>query len=92
MLEVDVPYSDGWMFFRSDFVNMNVGSFSTNADGKWDDNWGACTLQDCSGNRSQSIPVPAWRSAGEMTSGAGYRHHADGLQRGGCGRRHQLQR
>ncbi|MCE3761775.1 cellulose synthase complex outer membrane protein BcsC [Escherichia coli] len=54
MLQVDAPYSDGWMFFRSDFVNMNVGSFSTNADGKWDDNWGTCTLQDCSGNRSQS--------------------------------------
>ncbi|EPV2618705.1 cellulose synthase complex outer membrane protein BcsC [Escherichia coli] len=54
MLQVDAPYSDGRMFFRSDFVNMNVGSFSTNADGKWDDNWGTCTLQDCSGNRSQS--------------------------------------
>ena len=49
MLQVDAPYSDGRMFFRSDFVNMNVGSFSTNADGKWDDNWGTCTLQDCSG-------------------------------------------
>ncbi|EJI6869824.1 cellulose biosynthesis protein BcsC, partial [Escherichia coli] len=47
MLQVDAPYSDGRMFFRSDFVNMNVGSFSTNADGKWDDNWGTCTLQDC---------------------------------------------
>ncbi|UNB75604.1 hypothetical protein MJK71_27085 [Escherichia coli] len=33
MLQVDAPYSDGRMFFRSDFVNMNVGSFSTNADG-----------------------------------------------------------
>ncbi|EMV3550156.1 tetratricopeptide repeat protein, partial [Escherichia coli] len=54
MLQVDAPYSDGRMFFRSDFVNMNVGSFSTNADGKWDDNWGTCTLQDCSCNRSQS--------------------------------------
>ncbi|HBD2319227.1 TPA: cellulose biosynthesis protein BcsC [Escherichia coli] len=54
MLQVDAPYSDGRMFFRSDFVNMHVGSFSTNADGKWDDNWGTCTLQDCSGNRSQS--------------------------------------
>lgn len=54
MLQVDAPYSDGRMFFRSDFVNMNVGSFSTNADGKWDDNWGTCTLHDCSGNRSQS--------------------------------------
>ncbi|EOL9910809.1 cellulose synthase subunit BcsC-related outer membrane protein, partial [Escherichia coli O157:H7] len=50
MLQVDAPYSDGRMFFRSDFVNMNVGSFSTNADGKWDDNWGTCTLRDCSGN------------------------------------------
>ncbi|WMQ65921.1 hypothetical protein P1J04_26850 (plasmid) [Escherichia coli] len=29
MLQVDAPYSDGRMFFRSDFVNMNVGSFST---------------------------------------------------------------
>ncbi|EJF3604007.1 BCSC C-terminal domain-containing protein, partial [Escherichia coli] len=54
MLQVDVPYADGRMFFRSDFVNMNVGSFSTNADGKWNDNWGTCTLQGCSGNRSQS--------------------------------------
>ncbi|HAL2761341.1 TPA: cellulose biosynthesis protein BcsC, partial [Escherichia coli] len=25
MLQVDAPYSDGRMFFRSDFVNMNVG-------------------------------------------------------------------
>ncbi len=66
MLQVDAPYSDGRMFFRSDFVNMNVGSFSTNADGKWDDNWGTCTLQDCSGNRSQSDSgasvVVGWRN------------------------------
>ncbi|EOW59963.1 cellulose synthase subunit BcsC [Escherichia marmotae] len=54
MLQVDAPYSDGRMFFRSDFVNMNVGSFSADAEGKWDNNWGTCTLQDCSGNRSQS--------------------------------------
>ncbi|WP_198599440.1 cellulose synthase subunit BcsC-related outer membrane protein, partial [Escherichia sp. MOD1-EC6842] len=49
MLQVDAPYSDGRMFFRSDFVNMNVGSFSADAEGKWDNNWGTCTLQDCSG-------------------------------------------
>lgn len=54
MLQVDASYFDGRMFFRSDFVNMNVGSFFINVDGKWDDNWGICILQDCSGNRSQS--------------------------------------
>ncbi|WP_089574449.1 cellulose synthase complex outer membrane protein BcsC, partial [Escherichia coli] len=54
MLQVDAPYSDGRMFFRSDFVNMNVGSFSADAEGKWDNNWGTCTLQDCSAKRSQS--------------------------------------
>lgn len=53
MLQVDVLYFDGWMFFCSDFVNMNVGSFFINVDGKWDDNWGICILQDCSGNCSQ---------------------------------------
>lgn len=92
MLQVDAPYSDGRMFFRSDFVNMNVGSFSTNADGKWDDNWGTCTLQDCSGNRSQSDSGASVAVGWRNDTGAGYRHHADGLQRGGCGRRHQLQR
>ena len=92
MLQVDAPYSDGRMFFRSDFVNMNVGSFSTNADGKWNDNWGTCTLQAVAATAASRIPVPAWRSAGATTLELGYRHHADGLQRGGCGRRHQLQR
>ncbi|NDO82594.1 cellulose biosynthesis protein BcsC [Citrobacter sp. NCU1] len=54
MLHVDAPYSDGRMFFRTDMVNMNVGSFSDDASGNYDDNWGTCTLSDCSGNRSQS--------------------------------------
>ncbi|POT55546.1 cellulose biosynthesis protein BcsC [Citrobacter amalonaticus] len=54
MLHVDAPYSDGRMFFRTDLVNMNVGSFSADENGKWDNNWGTCTLYDCSGNRSQS--------------------------------------
>ncbi|SQB40405.1 cellulose synthase subunit BcsC [Citrobacter koseri] len=35
-------------------MNVDVGSFSTHADGTWDKNWGTCTLHDCSGNRSQS--------------------------------------
>ena len=54
MLHVDAPYSDGRMFFRTDLVNMNAGSFSTNASGRYDENWGTCTLEDCSGSRSQS--------------------------------------
>ncbi|HFK3153568.1 cellulose synthase complex outer membrane protein BcsC [Citrobacter sedlakii] len=54
MLHVDAPWSDGRMFFRTDLVNMNVGSFATDADGRYDNNWGTCTLEDCSGNRSQS--------------------------------------
>lgn len=54
MLHVDAPWSDGRMFFRTDLVNMNVGSFATDAVGRYDNNWGTCTLEDCSGNRSQS--------------------------------------
>ena len=54
MLHVDAPYSDGRMFFRTDMVNVNVGSFSDDANGQYDDNWGTCTLSDCSGSRSQS--------------------------------------
>ncbi|MDN8600907.1 cellulose synthase complex outer membrane protein BcsC [Citrobacter sp. S2-9] len=54
MLHVDAPYSDGRMFFRTDMVNINVGSFSDDANGQYDDNWGTCTLSDCSGSRSQS--------------------------------------
>lgn len=54
MLHVDAPYSDGRMFFRTDLVNMNAGSFSTDTNGRYDNNWGTCTLEDCSGSRSQS--------------------------------------
>ena len=34
MLQVDAPLYDGRMFFRTDVVNMNAGSFSTNSDGE----------------------------------------------------------
>ncbi|MEA5720392.1 7-cyano-7-deazaguanine synthase, partial [Salmonella enterica subsp. enterica serovar Virginia] len=40
MLQVDAPWSDGRAFFRTDMVNMDVGRFSTDADGKYDNNWG----------------------------------------------------
>ncbi|STV15544.1 cellulose synthase operon protein C [Klebsiella pneumoniae subsp. ozaenae] len=29
MLQVDAPLADGRMFFRTDLVNMDAGSFST---------------------------------------------------------------
>ncbi len=45
--------SDGRAFFRTDMVNMDVGRFSTDADGKYDNNWGTCTLEKCSGHRSR---------------------------------------
>ncbi|MDI5817467.1 hypothetical protein MJI46_32550, partial [Salmonella enterica subsp. enterica serovar Cerro] len=38
MLQVDAPWSDGRAFFRTDMVNMDVGRFSTDADGKYDNN------------------------------------------------------
>ncbi|EBF8103523.1 cellulose biosynthesis protein BcsC [Salmonella enterica] len=54
MLQVDAPWSDGRAFFRTDMVNMDVGRFSTDTDGKYDNNWGTCTLEKCSGHRSQA--------------------------------------
>ncbi|MDU4363473.1 MAG: cellulose synthase complex outer membrane protein BcsC [Klebsiella oxytoca] len=35
MLHVDAPLADGRMFFRTDLVNMDAGSFSTNNDGSY---------------------------------------------------------
>ncbi|WP_252145569.1 cellulose synthase complex outer membrane protein BcsC [Yokenella regensburgei] len=69
MLQADAPLADGRMFFRSDFVNMNAGNFSTNGDGTYDPNWGTCTLgkDGCSGSRSQSSNgasvAVGWRNA-----------------------------
>jgi hypothetical protein len=42
MLQVDAPLADGRMFFRSDLVNMDAGSFDTN-NGKYDPKWGPAT-------------------------------------------------
>ncbi|MBL5886385.1 cellulose synthase complex outer membrane protein BcsC [Lelliottia aquatilis] len=52
MLQVDAPLSDGRMFFRSDMVNMDAGSFDTK-DGTYDPKWGTCAATPCSGNTSQ---------------------------------------
>jgi len=53
MLQADAPLADGRMFFRSDLVNMDAGSFATK-DGKYDPTWGTCSATPCSGNTSQT--------------------------------------
>ena len=55
MLHVDAPLSDGRMFFRTDMVNMDVGSFSQNNDGSYSPHFGTCYDVNCvGGDRSQS--------------------------------------
>lgn len=53
MLQVDAPLSDGRMFFRSDLVNMDAGSFDTN-NGTYDPKWGTCYETPCSGSTNQT--------------------------------------
>ncbi|ADO46491.1 cellulose synthase complex outer membrane protein BcsC [[Enterobacter] lignolyticus] len=55
MLQVDAPLSDGRMFFRTDYVNMNAGSFSTKSNGGYSPSWGTCDLATCfGGSKNQS--------------------------------------
>lgn len=53
MFQVDVFWLDGWVFFCIDMVNMDVGCFFMDEDGKYDNNWGICMLEKCSGYCSQ---------------------------------------
>ncbi|MBU5622048.1 cellulose biosynthesis protein BcsC [Enterobacteriaceae bacterium S5_ASV_15] len=53
MLQVDAPLSDGRMFFRSDLVNMNAGSFDTD-NGTYDPTWGTCAETPCHGSTNQA--------------------------------------
>ena len=55
MLHVDAPLADGRMFFRTDLVNMNVGTFSSSSDGSYSPGWGTCGEISCtSGSKNQS--------------------------------------
>lgn len=55
MLQADAPLADGRMFFRTDVVNMNAGSFSRNDNGLYDPNWGTCGELGCDSiNKHQS--------------------------------------
>jgi len=51
MLQVDAPLSDGRMWFRTDYVNMDAGSFS---DGGYNESWGTCAEHTCSGSTNQT--------------------------------------
>jgi cellulose synthase operon protein C len=53
MLQADAPLADGRMFFRSDLVNMDAGSFATN-NGTYDPKWGTCAETPCRGSTNQS--------------------------------------
>ncbi|RCW98494.1 MULTISPECIES: cellulose synthase complex outer membrane protein BcsC [Kosakonia] len=55
MLQVDAPLSDGRMFFRTDVINMDVGTFSKRDDGTYNPRFGTCVDVPCvGGNRHQS--------------------------------------
>lgn len=47
MLQADAPLADGRMFFRTDVVDMDAGSFSRNRNGNYDPNWGTCGELSC---------------------------------------------
>ncbi|HHL1881455.1 TPA: UDP-forming cellulose synthase catalytic subunit [Klebsiella pneumoniae] len=53
--QVDAPLADGRMFFRTDLVNMDAGSFSTHSDGSYSPSWGTCGEIACtSGSKNQT--------------------------------------
>ncbi len=42
---MDAPRRGRTGVLSTDMVNMDAGRFSTDADGKYDINWGTCTLE-----------------------------------------------
>ncbi|MEZ2585410.1 cellulose synthase complex outer membrane protein BcsC [Kluyvera intermedia] len=53
MFQVDAPLYDGRMFFRSDLVNMDAGTFSSK-NNAYKEQWGTCDLATCYGSKNQS--------------------------------------
>ena len=53
MFQVDAPLNDGRMFFRSDLVNMDAGTFSSK-NNAYKEQWGTCDLATCYGSKNQS--------------------------------------
>lgn len=53
MLQVDMPLYDGRAFLRTDTVQLNAGSFSTDNNGKYFETFGTCNTQGCRGDERQ---------------------------------------
>ena len=65
MLQVDAPLSDGRMFFRSDLVNMDAGSFATN-NGTYDPKWGPVPKRHVVATPVRRQTAQAWPWAGRI--------------------------
>lgn len=48
MLQIDIPLSNGRAFARTDFVQMDVGSFAADANGVYNETFGTCNTVGCS--------------------------------------------
>ncbi len=53
MLQVDAPLSDGRMWFRTDVVGMDAGTFDNSGDGGYNERWGTCNDHTCTGSNHQ---------------------------------------
>ncbi|BES86818.1 cellulose biosynthesis protein BcsC [Pectobacterium araliae] len=53
LLQLDMPLYDGSAFFRTDTVQMNAGSFSTDSNGVYRETFGTCATRDCFDGKSQ---------------------------------------
>nr|WP_240472582.1 cellulose synthase complex outer membrane protein BcsC [Pectobacterium brasiliense] len=53
MLQVDMLLYDGRAFFRTDTVQMDAGSFSTDSNGAYRETFGTCATRDCFDGKSQ---------------------------------------
>lgn len=53
MLQADAPLYDGRTFLRTDYVQMDAGTFGGDGDGKYYDKFGTCAAQGCSGSNKQ---------------------------------------
>jgi tetratricopeptide (TPR) repeat protein len=67
MLQVDAPLSDGRMWFRTDVVGMDAGTFNNSGDGGYNERWGTCAENTCTGSNHQrangaSLAV-GWKNA-----------------------------
>lgn len=53
MLQADMPLGDGRAFLRSDYVQMDAGTFDT-SDGRYSEDFGTCDSVSCQGDEHQT--------------------------------------